>query len=78
MKDKMAALSATNRNVIGEALTDVSSDVLAQLPKKTSLQRSLRKYRNADHLPVTSSAKFCETSKKLVWKLQWLPSHKLI
>ena len=28
MKDKMTALSATNRNVIGEALTDVSSDVL--------------------------------------------------
>ena len=27
-KDKMTALSATNRNVIGEALTDVSSDVL--------------------------------------------------
>ena len=27
MKDKMTALSATNRNVIGEALTDVSSDV---------------------------------------------------
>ena len=28
MKDKMTALSVTNRNVIGEALTDVSSDVL--------------------------------------------------
>ena len=28
MKDKMTALSATNRNVIGESLTDVSSDVL--------------------------------------------------
>ena len=28
MKDKMTALTATNRNVIGEALTDVSSDVL--------------------------------------------------
>ena len=28
MKDKMTALSSTNRNVIGEALTDVSSDVL--------------------------------------------------
>ena len=27
MKGKMTALSATNRNVIGEALTDVSSDV---------------------------------------------------
>ena len=27
-KDKMTALSATNRNVIGEALTNVSSDVL--------------------------------------------------
>ena len=28
MKDKMTALSATNRNVICETLTDVSSDVL--------------------------------------------------
>ena len=28
MKDKMTALSATNRNVIIEALTDVSSDIL--------------------------------------------------
>ena len=28
MEDKISALSATNRNVIGEALTDVSSDVL--------------------------------------------------
>ena len=28
MKDMMTALSATNRNVIGEAFTDVSSDVL--------------------------------------------------
>ena len=28
MKDKMTALSATNRNVISETLTDVSSDVL--------------------------------------------------
>ena len=28
MKDKMTALSTTNRNNIGEALTDVSSDVL--------------------------------------------------
>ena len=28
MRDKMTALSATNRNIIGEALTDVSSDVL--------------------------------------------------
>ena len=28
MKDKMTAVSATNRNVIGEVLTDVSSDVL--------------------------------------------------
>ena len=28
MKDKMSALSATNRNVVGEASTDVSSDVL--------------------------------------------------
>ena len=27
IKDKMTALSATNRNVISEALTDVSSDV---------------------------------------------------
>ena len=52
MKDKMTALSATNRNVIGETLTDVSSDVLTYLPKKTSLQRSLRMYKNADHLPV--------------------------
>ena len=28
MKDKMTALSATKWNVIGEALTDVTSDVL--------------------------------------------------
>ena len=28
MKDKKTAVSATNRNVIGEALTDVSFDVL--------------------------------------------------
>ena len=28
MKGKMTELSATNRNVIGEASTDVSSDVL--------------------------------------------------
>ena len=28
MKDKMTVLSATNRNAIGEASTDVSSDVL--------------------------------------------------
>ena len=27
-KEKMTALSATNQNVIGEALTDVSSNVL--------------------------------------------------
>ena len=29
MKDEMSALSVTNRNVIGEALTDVSSDILS-------------------------------------------------
>ena len=74
MKNKMTAISVINRNVIGEALTDVSSDVLAYLPKKKSLQTSLnslvqkckpfisslcvRLYRNADHLPVPTSAKF--------------------
>ena len=55
MKNKMTAISVINRNVIGEALTDVSSDVLAYLPKKKSLQTSLN---SLVQKPVPTSANF--------------------
>ena len=66
MKDKMTALSATNPNVIGEALTDVSSDILAYLPKKTSLQRFLRMYRNAEPVPRLANFDISEVYSQFI------------
>uniref|UniRef100_A0A0N5CIX3 FLYWCH-type domain-containing protein n=1 Tax=Strongyloides papillosus TaxID=174720 RepID=A0A0N5CIX3_STREA len=51
MRKNMLSLNATPRNIIGHVLVESSNEVLAYMPKPTSLARSLRNQRLSNHLP---------------------------
>lgn len=58
MRQSIIAVNATPRNVIGDVLSGVSNDVLAFLPKQSSLARTLRNQRIENHLPNPSTINF--------------------
>uniref|UniRef100_A0A0K0FJ96 RT_RNaseH domain-containing protein n=1 Tax=Strongyloides venezuelensis TaxID=75913 RepID=A0A0K0FJ96_STRVS len=51
MQDNILSANATPGNVIGHVLAESSNEVLAYMPKPTSLARSLRNERLSNHLP---------------------------
>lgn len=58
MKQDMKAVGATPRNVMGNILSGVNMDVLAHLPKLSSLTRSLFKHKETTHIPNPSTTDF--------------------
>ncbi|XP_055639888.1 uncharacterized protein LOC129777565 isoform X1 [Toxorhynchites rutilus septentrionalis] len=63
MVEAMAEINATARNVIGETLSKLSTDVIAYLPKQSSLARTLRNHRVMKHLPNPPTADFAIPEK---------------
>lgn len=59
MKQAMkSAVSATPRNVMGSVLSHVSSDVLAHVPKQSSLSRTLLRHRKDGNVPNPGTINF--------------------
>ena len=59
MKQAMkSAVSATPRNVMGSVLSHVSSDVLAHIPKQSSLSRTLLRHRKDGNVPNPGTINF--------------------
>ena len=58
MREDIAQVSATPRNVIGNTLQHATDDVLAYIPKQSSLARSLLRHKSDKHLPNPSTTQF--------------------
>lgn len=58
MKDAINAVGATPRNVMGDVMSEISNEVLAYLPKNSSLARSLRNHKKNDHEPNPTTIHF--------------------
>jgi len=58
MKKDIKSIGATPRNVLGNALAAVSTDVLEHLPKQSSLTRNLFKHKETNNFPNPTSTDF--------------------
>ncbi|XP_077119382.1 TIMELESS-interacting protein isoform X1 [Ranitomeya variabilis] len=63
MREDMRAVSATPRNVMGKVLSVLSNDVLAHMPRQSSLARSLVYHRTDGNLPNPKTIHFCIPEK---------------
>jgi hypothetical protein len=58
MRQEMRGVSATPRNVMGNVLSVFSNNVLAHMPKQSSLSRNLLNHRRYGHLPSPATINF--------------------
>jgi hypothetical protein len=58
MKQDLRVVSATPRNVMRNVLSELSNDVLAHMPKQSSLARNLLNHRKDGHLPNPTTINF--------------------
>lgn len=58
MKERIKHVGATPRNVIGNELIGLTNDVLAHLPKQSSITRNLLRHKKGDHLPNPNTPDF--------------------
>ncbi|KAM4042556.1 uncharacterized protein ACNLHF_013173 isoform 2-T7 [Anomaloglossus baeobatrachus] len=63
MREDMKAVSATHRNVMGKVLSVLSNDILAHMPRQSSLARSLVYHRTDGNLPNPKTINFCFPEK---------------
>jgi len=68
MRQDMKSTNTTPLNVLGNGLSKLSNEVLANLPKKSSLERNLLNHRTDDHLinPTTVNFSIPETYSDLI------------
>jgi len=69
MKIKMREVIATPQNVMGDTLRALSMDILAHLPKKSSIVRSLNNHRQIDSTPNPTGPDFVIPVKYLSFVL---------
>jgi hypothetical protein len=59
----MRVFSATPRNVMGNVLSELSNDVLAHMPKQSSLAKNLPNHRKDGHLPNPTTINYDNPEK---------------